>query len=154
MKRKSTMKNLIWLAVVLIIIVGGFLLGRAGNFNNESSIPMESTEIQQQDGIDITILQEGSGEAIQDGRVAVVHYTGTLDDGTVFDSSVSRGTPFEFTLGAGQVIKGWDLGVLGMKVGEKRNLVIAPELAYGSTARGSIPANSRLTFEVELVDIR
>ena len=114
----------------------------------------EPAEVQQPDGLDITVLQEGSGETIQNGRVAVVHYTGTLDDGTVFDSSIPRGAPFEFILGAGQVIEGWDLGVLGMQVGEKRQLVIAPELAYGSTARGSIPANSRLTFEVELVDIR
>ena len=138
----------------MIIIVGGFFLGRTGNFNNESSMSTESTEIQQPDGLQITVLQEGSGETIQNGSVAVVHYTGTLDDGTVFDSSIPRNTPFEFTLGAGQVIEGWDLGILGMQTGEKRQLVISPELAYGPTARGSIPANSRLTFEVELVNIR
>jgi len=154
MKRKSTTSNLIWLVVVFAIIVGGFFLGRTGTFNNEPSLPSMPTEIQQPDGLDITVLQEGSGETIQNGRVAVVHYTGTLDDGTVFDSSIPRGAPFEFTLGAGQVIAGWDLGILGMQAGEKRQLVIAPELAYGPTARGSIPANSRLTFEVELLEIR
>ena len=83
-----------------------------------------------------------------------MHYVGTLDDGTVFDSSYNRGEPFEFILGSGRVIQGWDIGVLGMKVGEKRKLTIAPEFAYGSRAVGSIPPNSRLTFEVELLEIK
>uniref|UniRef100_A0A7G3AI22 peptidylprolyl isomerase n=1 Tax=Lutzomyia longipalpis TaxID=7200 RepID=A0A7G3AI22_LUTLO len=88
------------------------------------------------------------------GDLVHMHYTGTLEDGTVFDSSVDRGQYFTFTLGAGQVIKGWDQGLLGMCEGEKRRLVIPPELAYGKRAMGDkIPADSTLIFEVELFKI-
>lgn len=141
----------VWIVVIALIIVGGFWIG---NMNNESNNEPQGELIELTDGLSMRTLTEGSGKAIRVDSVAVVHYTGTLDDGTVFDSSIPRGAPFQFTVGAGQVIRGWDIGVEGMKVGEKRLLVIAPELAYGSTARGSIPANSKLTFEVELVDIR
>jgi peptidylprolyl isomerase len=80
-----------------------------------------------------------------------VHYTGWLDNGTKFDSSVDRGQPFTFKLGAGQVIKGWDEGVATMKIGGKRRLIIPAALGYGSSPNGKIPANSRLTFDVELL---
>jgi len=105
-------------------------------------------------GMNIKILKEGAGIEAKDGDTVSAHYTGTLENGVKFDSSVDRGTPFSFKLGAGQVIKGWDLGILGMKVGEKRKLTIPPELAYGSNAVGGmIPANSTLIFEVELMGI-
>jgi FKBP-type peptidyl-prolyl cis-trans isomerase len=106
-------------------------------------------------GMKIETTKEGAGVEIKNGQTAVVHYTGKLTDGTTFDSSVTRGTPFEFPLGAGMVIKGWDLGVLGMKVGEKRMLTIPAELGYGARGAGSvIPPNATLVFEVELLGIK
>lgn len=99
-------------------------------------------------------LVVGSGALAESGRKVSVHYTGTLTDGSKFDSLLDRGRPFSFVLGAGSVIKGWDQGVLGMKVGGKRRLTIGPDLAYG--ARGFppvIPANATLIFEIELLDV-
>ncbi|MBI2449969.1 MAG: FKBP-type peptidyl-prolyl cis-trans isomerase [Candidatus Nealsonbacteria bacterium] len=101
------------------------------------------------------VLRPGAGKAAQNGDTVVVHYTGTLLNGTKFDSSLDRGAPFSFTLGAGQVIQGWDQGLLGMQVGEKIKLTIPPDLAYGGRAIGGvIPANSTLVFEVELLEIK
>jgi len=97
----------------------------------------------------------GNGPAAESGQTVSVHYTGTLPDGSKFDSSLDRGQPFEFTLGQGRVIKGWEQGVLGMKVGGKRQLIIPPDLGYG--ARGFppvIPANATLHFEIELLGVR
>lgn len=97
----------------------------------------------------------GEGAEAIAGRTVSVHYTGTLLDGSKFDSSLDRGSPFAFVLGGGQVIQGWDQGVAGMKVGGKRKLTIPPELGYG--ARGFppvIPPHSTLVFEVELLDVR
>lgn len=96
----------------------------------------------------------GKGAEAVSGKNVTVHYTGTLKDGTKFDSSVDRKEPFTFTLGAGQVIKGWDQGLLGMKVGGKRKLTIPAELAYGANAVGAIPANSTLIFDVELLEVK
>jgi len=96
----------------------------------------------------------GTGDEAVAGKTVTVNYVGTLDDGTKFDSSYDRNQPFDFALGAGQVIKGWDQGVVGMKVGGKRKLVIPPDLGYGGTANGKIPANSTLTFEVELLGVK
>jgi FKBP-type peptidyl-prolyl cis-trans isomerase len=109
-----------------------------------------------------TDLAPGNGAEIKSGQTALVHYTGWLYDaavpenkGTKFDSSVDRNEPFEFPVGAGMVIKGWDEGVVGMKVGGKRRLVIPPEMGYGSRgAGGVIPPGATLVFDVELVEIR
>lgn len=110
-------------------------------------------------GVQITILKEGTGAVAKAGDTVAMNYTGTLDDGTVFDSNVDPKfghlEGFVFPLGEGKVIKGWDAGVEGMKVGEKRKLVIASDYAYGASgAGGVIPPNATLTFEVELLAIK
>jgi FKBP-type peptidyl-prolyl cis-trans isomerase len=98
----------------------------------------------------------GNGPQPKAGQTVVVNYTGYLDNGTKFDSSLDRNQPFEFVLGAGQVIRGWDEGLSTMKVGGKRRLVIPPDLAYGAQGAGGgvIPPNARLTFDVELLAIK
>jgi peptidylprolyl isomerase len=106
-------------------------------------------------GLQYIDIEVGSGEQPQAGQTVVTHYTGWLADGTKFDSSVDRGQPFSFTLGAGRVIEGWDEGVATMRVGGKRRLIIPPELAYGeSGASPNIPPNAELIFDVELIEIQ
>jgi peptidylprolyl isomerase len=105
-------------------------------------------------GLSYTDLVKGTGAAPTSGKSVTVHYTGTLENGTKFDSSVDRGQPFMFRIGAGEVIPGWDEGVISMKVGGKRKLVIPPQLGYGAAgAGGVIPPNATLIFEVELLDV-
>lgn len=106
-------------------------------------------------GLQYVDLVTGDGREAHVGETAFVHYTGWLEDGTKFDSSVDRGEPFSFRLGAGRVIKGWDEGVVGMRIGTKRKLIIPPHLGYGSRGAGRIiPPNATLIFEVELLDLR
>jgi FKBP-type peptidyl-prolyl cis-trans isomerase len=105
--------------------------------------------------VQIEKLQSGEGPQPKTGDIVSVHYTGWLTNGNKFDSSVDRNEPFEFVLGRGQVIKGWDQGVATMRVGDKVRLTIPPELGYGSRGAGRvIPPDSTLIFEVELLDIR
>tara|TARA_Y100000593_G_C4073182_1_gene220109 strand:+ start:135 stop:488 length:354 start_codon:yes stop_codon:yes gene_type:complete len=112
-------------------------------------------EIQSDSGLISLVYTEGKGDSPKPGQTVVAHYTGTLEDGTKFDSSVDRGTPFEFPVGQGRVIKGWDEAFLDMKVGEKRTLIIPPELGYGSRGAGAkIPPYSILNFEVEMLEIK
>lgn len=96
----------------------------------------------------------GDGAELTAGKTATLHYTGTLTDGTVFDSSREGGEPVDFAIGVGQLIKGFDEGLVGMKVGGKRKLTIPPLLGYGSEVAGPIPANSTLIFEIELLDVK
>ncbi|MGV6826817.1 MAG: FKBP-type peptidyl-prolyl cis-trans isomerase [bacterium] len=112
------------------------------------------TEMMTDSGLKYEELQEGGGDVAQPGNRVSVHYTGWLTDGSKFDSSVDRNQPFQFNLGAGQVIRGWDEGVAGMKVGGKRKLTIPSQLGYGASgAGGVIPPNATLVFEVELLEI-
>jgi FKBP-type peptidyl-prolyl cis-trans isomerase len=144
------MKKIISIVVLLLIAAG--LVYYFGFFRK--SEPLTEEQNQMSEMLKIETLKEGTGQPIENGQTAVVHYTGWLTNGTKFDSSVDRGTPFSFTLGEGKVIIGWEQGILGMKVGEKRKLTIAPELGYGPQAVGGvIPANSTLIFEVELLEI-
>jgi FKBP-type peptidyl-prolyl cis-trans isomerase len=118
-------------------------------------LSVKTTEVTMPDGLKFTDDQVGTGAEAHKGKTVAVHYTGWLLDGTKFDSSRDRNQPFSFPLGQGQVIKGWDEGVAGMKVGGKRTLVIPPDLGYGARgAGGVIPPNATLKFEVELLDVR
>nr|WP_202924841.1 FKBP-type peptidyl-prolyl cis-trans isomerase [Myxacorys almedinensis] len=113
----------------------------------------EKTPVTTDSGLQYTDLVEGTGASPTKGQKVTVHYTGTLEDGTKFDSSRDRGQPFDFKIGVGQVIKGWDEGVSSMKVGGRRQLVIPPELGYGSRGIGPIPPNATLLFDVELLNV-
>ena len=105
-------------------------------------------------GLVIEDIKIGDGQEVEKFNIVTVNYTGLLEDGTKFDSSLNPGrTPFRFTVGAGQVIQGWDQGLIGMKIGGTRKLTIPPELGYGSRDNGPIPANSTLIFEIDLLGI-
>ncbi len=131
----------------------------AMNEEQTESVNEEKGEVKEVPGVKITVLSAGTGAVAKAGDTVAMNYTGTLSDGTTFDSNVdpkfNHVQPFVFTIGAGQVIKGWDVGIDGMKIGEKRKLVLSPDFAYGSTgAGGVIPPNATLTFEVELLAIK
>ena len=144
----------IFLITLTLGIVGGilfitFLTSMPTQQNEQSQNEQTPAELQIED------LAVGTGTQAQTGNTVSVHYRGTLLNGTVFDSSYSRGELFSFTLGQNRVIAGWEQGILGMKVGGKRKLIIPPDLAYGAAGvPGAIPPNSTLVFEVELLDVK
>jgi FKBP-type peptidyl-prolyl cis-trans isomerase FkpA len=136
------------LAILLAVSVAG-----AGQATKPGGA-MDEKIVTTPSGLKYVDLVVGTGPEAQAGQTVAVHYTGWLTDGTKFDSSVDRGQPFSFPLGAGRVIKGWDEGVAGMKVGGKRTLMIPPQLGYGARGAGSvIPPNAELKFEVQLLEI-
>lgn len=151
----------IFLITLTLGVVGGilFIVFLSGpKAQEENTMPTQqngqSQGQQTPAGLQIEDLAVGTGAEAQTGNTVSVNYRGTLLNGTVFDSSYDRGTPFSFTLGQNSVIQGWEQGILGMRVGGKRKLVIPPDLAYGPIARGPIPANSTLVFEVELLEVK
>lgn len=152
------MKKSILISILIILILSSFgiyvwLKPMPSNKEPQSQNQQNSQSYDIQ-GMKIEILKQGAGAESKTGDTVTVNYVGTLENGTKFDSSIDRNEPFPFTLGENRVIQGWELGVLGMKVGEKRRLTIPPELGYGSQSVGDIiPANSTLIFEVELLDI-
>ena len=157
--------NMIFAVVVGVAVLGvGMLFYRSSDaegvreYNQITDNTMMSDEsaVGKDSELKIETTQEGTGDrVVKSGDTITVHYTGRLTDGTKFDSSVDRGTPFTFTIGAGQVIKGWDEGLLGMKVGEKRTLTIPADKGYGATgAGGVIPPNATLVFDTELISIK
>ena len=148
--------------IAIIILVGGVYYftraDQAGDgVSNSSTAGLSSAETSESFGIlnmNIEILREGTGKEAKAGDRATVNYVGSFEDGTKFDSSVDRGQPFTFILAEGSVIQGWELGVEGMKAGEKRRLTIPPELAYGEQgAGGVIPPNATLIFEIDMLAV-
>ena len=160
-------KTIIAIIIIVVVVGLGFWFYNRQSQNQESNqlessqpanpVAVDDEKIEGIEGneLKIEILKKGAGKEAKNKDNVSVHYTGSLEDGTKFDSSLDRGTPFVFTLGIGQVIKGWDLGVLGMKIGEQRKLTIPPELGYGKNGvPGAIPPNAVLIFEVELLEIQ
>ena len=140
-----------------LVIAGGIYIFTTGRSNISSyPNPTSSATIEGTMEEKLVIVDEkvGTGDEAVAGKKVIVNYTGTLIDGTKFDSSYDRNEPFSFNLGAGEVIKGWDQGVAGMKVGGKRKLTIPPSLGYGAQGAGAaIPPNATLVFEVELLKV-
>lgn len=151
--------------IILVVAVGIYFLSKMDKkvapAPEDTSMTTDNTDTTQveegeamSEGPMMKVMKEGAGAEAKTGDTVSVHYTGYLEDGTKFDSSVDRGTPFEFTLGENAVIQGWEIGVLGMKVGEVRRLVIPPQFAYGPNGYPPvIPENATLAFEVELLAI-
>ena len=136
------------IAVTLVLVLSSCTKKEPAQQQGSPGATQEATELKIED------TKAGTGKEATAGSMVTVHYTGWLTSGQKFDSSLDRGQPFKFSLGAGQVIPGWDKGVTGMKVGGKRLLIIPPGMAYGAQANGPIPANSTLIFEVELVGVK
>jgi FKBP-type peptidyl-prolyl cis-trans isomerase len=147
----------VWVSVAVVVIfflMFGFMSSQVRDVTDSNIIGTENENLMTgENNLQIETVLPGEGEEARPGDLLTVHYVGKLADGTVFDSSLQRGQPFQFVLGAGQVIAGWDQGVLGMREGGVRVLTIPPELAYGPQGQRPIPPNATLTFEVQLVAV-
>ncbi|MCE9585560.1 FKBP-type peptidyl-prolyl cis-trans isomerase [Candidatus Nomurabacteria bacterium] len=155
---KDNKLNMVVSVLIILVVIGG-LAYITINKNKNKMTAENNTQTVQKEGYKFTITKEGNGDIAKTGDTVAMNYTGMLADGTVFDSNVdpkfNHVQPFVFTIGAGQVIKGWDEGIAGMKTGEQRTLEINPEYGYGANGVGGvIPPNSVLTFKVELVAIK
>jgi FKBP-type peptidyl-prolyl cis-trans isomerase len=157
-RRAARVRNtriIIIVVLVLVVALAAFFAFQKSKTNPSSTATGGGNMITTQSGLQYQDVVVGTGAEAVAGKSVTVHYTGTLQDGTKFDSSVDRNQPFIFTLGAGEVIPGWDEGIAGMKVGGKRKLVIPPELAYGAQGYPPvIPANATLNFDVELLEVK
>ncbi len=146
-------------ALGLVMLVSPILMNTVDARQSPSAqLAKQATQLQgtqkMPSGLEFKDIKVGTGETPQSGKTIVVHYIGTLKDGEKFDSSRDRKSPFSFTFGVGQVIKGWDEGLKTMRVGGRRTLIIPPALAYGEKGAGSaIPPNSTLVFDVELLEV-
>jgi len=149
------LKRCLLTVITALVVAAAMACSQTATSPTSQGVSATTTEVTMPDGLKYTDDQVGTGTAAEKGKTVSVHYTGWLLDGTKFDSSRDRNQPFSFPLGQGQVIKGWDEGVAGMKVGGKRTLVIPPDLGYGARgAGGVIPPNATLKFEVELLDVK
>ncbi|EKE25413.1 MAG: FKBP-type peptidyl-prolyl cis-trans isomerase [uncultured bacterium] len=164
-------KRVLIVLIVIAVIVLGYTLSQTKPASAPINKDIDSKKVSQETNkqtqsatnsnnnkameLKIETTQEGTGErTIKKGDMISVHYTGKLTNGTKFDSSLDRGKPFEFQIGQGMVIQGWEEGFIGAKVGEKRTLTIPAEMGYGSRDMGTIPANSTLIFDVEVMAIK
>ena len=139
---------------IFLLFLPILFFGCSGEKKNSEKISEKMEKKFEINGVEIEILKNGTGAAAKKNDNLVVHYDGFFENGLKFDSSRDRKKPFNFTLGGGQVIKGWDAGIENMKIGEIRKLKIPPEMAYGSRKVGPISENSTLIFEIELLEIR
>jgi len=161
---KFGVKEVIAVAVALVLVGGFFLQNQSSpvgitdtGAEGGAAVPLQGFQQLLDRGNSELVVEDltiGSGTAAAAGDQLTVHYAGILTDGTQFDSSVTRGQPFTFTLGRGQVIAGWDQGLLGMREGGRRVLIIPPELGYGSRGTANIPPDSTLIFEVLLLEVK
>lgn len=159
-------KKVLAAIVLILVVVGAFLVLKNNETEKMSNNPVNSEpkteavasssgQIVTESGLKIEEIKVGEGKEVKPGDTVTIHYAGTLENGKKFDSSYDRNEPFQTQIGVGQVIEGWDEGVVGMKVGGKRKLTIPSDLAYGERgAGGVIPPNATLIFELELLDVK